>query len=282
MEVTFDARNVMLGQEIQEDWEPSIQEQWRSNQAAVRMDLLAEHGTVGGETKIENYRAMGPAPWSVVFEHNRLLAQVRSAFAHGDFYPALVSACALGERIFTQLILVLRDDYAKHKSTTKRVRHGGPFTDWGSALEVLHGWGVLSEALLKTYRELETQRHASIHFDPSVTAGERAPALKALRLAQEIVEGVFSPFGGPPRFIAGISGGSFISLAAEQTPIVRRVFLPRSALLSPAHRMYPSGTPQGSEWMIVDHADYDPTPLTDEEFATALPGGVVSMHPELQ
>jgi hypothetical protein len=65
----------------------------------IRMELLAEHGTVDGESKIDNYRAMGPAPMSVVHQHNQVLEQVRSAFAHGDFYPAsLLSRAVLPSR----------------------------------------------------------------------------------------------------------------------------------------------------------------------------------------
>jgi hypothetical protein len=111
------------------------------NQSAIRMELLAEHGTVDGESKIDNYRAMGPAPLSVVHQHNEVLQQVRSAFAHGDLYPALVSACALGECILNHLLLELRQDYQNHRSTTRRVRGAGTFRDWGSAIKVLHGWG---------------------------------------------------------------------------------------------------------------------------------------------
>jgi hypothetical protein len=211
IEQTFDTRNSILNQEIGEDWEPQVQEQWRSSQSNIRMGLLAVYGTVDGEAKIDNYRAMGDAPWSIVFEHNGLLAQTRASFAHGDFYPALVSACALGERILNQLILVLRDDYINHPATTRRVRRQDVFADWGSAIEVLHGWGVLTDALVDRYRDLESRRHASVHYDPHVNAGEREPALQALKLIQEIIEGLFAPHGGPPTYIANTPGESFFS-----------------------------------------------------------------------
>jgi len=70
-------------------------------------------------------------------------------------------------------------------------------------------------------------------------------------------------------------------LAVEQEPLIKRVFLPRSALLSPAHRFYIRQTANGDERDIIDDANYDPTPLTDEEFAAALPAGVASMHADL-
>ncbi|NHC16341.1 hypothetical protein [Motilibacter deserti] len=243
IEVSFDTRNALLDQEIGEDWESALQEQWRSNQANVRMGLLAEHGTIDGETKIENYRAMGPAPWSIAIEHNRLMRQIRSAFTQGDFYPALVGACALGERVFNQLILALREDYAAHPATTKRVRRQDTFTNWEAAIDVLEGWGVLDGDLAGTYMTLKDLRHASVHYDLNVDSGDREPALQAVLQVQRLIEGVFTPHGGPPRFIPEVSGASFFAREAEAIPLVKRIFLPRCALLSPAHRIYPS---QGS------------------------------------
>jgi hypothetical protein len=120
--VDFDTRNVVLGIEIQDNWDPEIKGMWEENKAPVRANLIAEFGSTDAETKLNNYQAMGAAPWSVVFEHSALLRQVRSSFAHGDFYPALVGACALGERLLHQLVLALREDFVNHRATTRRVR----------------------------------------------------------------------------------------------------------------------------------------------------------------
>lgn len=279
--MTFDSRNAMLSQEISPDWEPEIQEQWRRNQAGTRMGLLAELGTVLGEEKLDNYLQMGSSPWSVIFRHNELLAQVRSACAHGDFYPALVGACALGERLLNELLLVLRQDYINHPATTRRVRSGRPLTDWTSGIQVLQGWGVLDDGTAERLGTLAELRHRSVHFNDSLDAGARQPALDALHLVQAVIESVFTPHGVPPLFIADIAGASFLALASEQLPLVKRVYLPNSALLSPAHRMFPKTTESGVEWTVFDDADYDPTPLSDEEFAAAIPAGVASMHTDL-
>lgn len=279
--LTFDARNTTLEHEIGDDWDPDIQKQWRSNQASIRMGLLGELGTVGGESKIENYVLMGSAPWSIIFRHNQMLAQIRGAFAHGDFYPALLGACGLGERLLNELLNVLRSDYLNHPATTRRIRNGDVITHWGTAVDVLRRWGVLPDELAAHFRDLEAQRHRSVHFDEALAVAEREPALQAVHLIQRIIAGLFTPHGGPPTFIRDTLGASFFSLEAEEVPLVKRVFLPHSALLSPAHRMYPNMTPSGYEWIIVDNADYDPTPLTDEQFAAALPAGIASMHEDL-
>src|SRR4051812_23551294 len=86
VEFTFDTRSLMVATEIEEHWDPAVQEQWRNNQAGVRAELLADLGNNDGDAKIANVVAMGSAPWSVIAAHNHLLAQIRSAFAHGDFY----------------------------------------------------------------------------------------------------------------------------------------------------------------------------------------------------
>jgi len=264
--VTFDTRNVVLDLEIQEEWAEDIKTMWQSNKALVQENLLAELGATDGGRKLANYEAMGPAPWSVVFEHSVLLRQVRSSFAHGDFYPALVGAAALGERLLHQLVLALSQDYVNHPATTRRVRSGRLGTEWGSLIDVLHGWGVLDDKVAQTYRHLEGLRHAAVHLDPTLNAAGQEPALASLSALQQIVESVLEPHGGPPRYIADTPGASYLSLAAEHEPFIKRVFLPHCALVSPAHRLeWSHSTPE--EWTVYDDGDYPCHALSDEEFA---------------
>lgn len=234
------------------------------------MGLLAEHGTIDGEQKIANYRAIGATPFSVVFTHNVFLRQIRSSFAHGDFYPALVSACALGERILIELILALRDDYlAQGAKVFGRFKKPVPkSSDWNSAIEQLHRWGVLSDELRDVYSDLERQRHASVHFDSKVPAGEREPALCALLDVQRIVVGLFAA-DDPQWFIGDAPGGIFLRRAAEEVPLIKRIYLPCAALVSPSHSLDAPSSAEAT-WRVFDDAGYDSTPLTDEQFAEAL------------
>lgn len=209
----YDTRNVMLDVQIREEWEPDIKAMWQANQAEVLRGLLAELGPVDGDHKLDNYRAMGPAPWSVVFEHSVLLRQVRTSFAHGEFYPALVGACALGERLLHELVLALRADYLNYHATIKRVRRDRLGTDWGALIGVLHGWAVFDDEVAGTYRQLEAHRHAAVHFDPDLDVAAREPPREALLALQRIVERVLEPHGGPPRYIADTPGASYLSVA---------------------------------------------------------------------
>jgi hypothetical protein len=212
---------------------------------------------------------MGPAPWSVVFGHTVLLRQIRSAFAHGDYFPALVGACALGERILHQLVHALRVDYVNDRATTKRVRSGKLGNEWGSLIAVLHGWGVVSDRTAEVFLKLEQYRHQSVHFDADLEASARDPALTALLALQEIVGQVFESHGGPPRYVADATGAFYIALEAEREPIIRRVFIPNCVLVSPAHNVEQDpSSPTG--WTVYDDPNYACDPLTDAEFAARV------------
>lgn len=268
IQLDYDTRNLVLEVEIRSDFAPEIKAMWEHNQAQVRAELELELGAWDGAQKFENYRAMGPSPWSVVFEHTRLLRQVRAAFAHGDFFPALVGACALAERLLQQLVLALRPDYLDHRSTPKQIRSGRLRPSWKPLIATLHAWGVLDEDTAATYGRLEARRHQAVHFDARLNADSREPALEALLDLQRIIAVVLEPHGGPPRYIPGTSGASFLSLRAEQEPLVRRIFIPNSVLVSPQYRLeYDRESAQG--WVAYDDADCDGE-LSDEEFAQRL------------
>jgi hypothetical protein len=92
--------------------------------------------------------------------------------------------------------------------------------------------------------------------------------IKPLAL-QQIVEHVFEPHGGPPRYIADTPGVSYLSLQAEEDPLIRRIFIPNCALVSPAHRMESDNAAPGG-WRVYDDPEYPCDPLTDEQFAQRL------------
>lgn len=100
--ISFDTRANLLSVVIDESWEPKAKELWARNQRLVREGLLHEFGVDDGDRKIEDFIAVGPAPWSVIASHNMILNQVRRAFVLGSYYPALVGAAGLGERILNE------------------------------------------------------------------------------------------------------------------------------------------------------------------------------------
>jgi hypothetical protein len=268
---TFDTRNHFLDSEDKEhEWEPDIRKQWQANRRQVTVGLVNEFGPVDFETKFTDYRALGVAPMSVAALHNVFMAQIRTAFVAGAYYPALVAAGALGERMLNQLVVLLRDDYEGHPATTDEIASWRSFTKWSQCTDALAGWGVLSDELVDQFTELGKLRHRAVHYNRVLdNTDARDAAAAAIRLIQDIIQELFPPLGAPPRFIDGTTGHTYLSLAAEKQPLIKHFYLPASVLVSPRFEMLPMRTEDGRPWFDVhDDADYHaryPT-LTDAEF----------------
>ena len=194
---SFDSRATVPDTTIEASWEESIQEQGRTSQAGVVGGLLEEYGRADGVRKVEDFRALGPAPWSSVAEHNTLLHQVRDAFTLGAYYPALVGAGALSERLLNQLVLTLRGDYDTHPRTSRRIRNRNTFNDWSHVIDVLHAWTVIDDATREHLVDLKEIRHASVHYTSAFAAGARDVALGAIGHVQAVVTSVFGTFHRP-------------------------------------------------------------------------------------
>jgi hypothetical protein len=264
--MTFDTRAMLLDLVTDgPDVEPETATLNRNNQSRLREELIHEFGAANYEQKVQNFVDLGPAPWSLAALHNTYLSEVRQAFSLGAYYPALVGACALGERILNHLVLTLREDYASHPAT-KHVAGKKALDDWEKCIRTLEEWGVATDDVKGDYRALEDARHAAVHYRTELDTGNaRAAALCAIRLLSGVVEKIFNPHGIAPHYFAGPIGRAYVRLEAESDPFIRRFILPACALVSPRYRFVPSG--RGFD--IYDDPDYgtDRPPLTDEEFA---------------
>src|SRR5688572_3834923 len=107
----FDTSPTLLSQKISLEWEDDVRAMWVRNKRNITDSLKLTHGKSNFGAKLRNFIDLGPAPFSIVSYYNLLLRQVRSAFVHCDYYPSLVGACALGERILNHLVLDLRENY---------------------------------------------------------------------------------------------------------------------------------------------------------------------------
>lgn len=83
---------------------------------------------------------------SLLTYHNGLHEQARRAFVTGAYYPALVAACALGERILNHLVLDMRDSF-KSSDHYKKVYRKDSLDDWPFAVVVLTDWKVLVDSV---------------------------------------------------------------------------------------------------------------------------------------
>lgn len=261
----FDTRALLLAQAIEDDWEPEIKEQRRQNQVSVREVLIHQFGTESYEEKIQNFTDLGAAPWSVVALHNVYLAQARAAFVGMDYYPALLGACGLGERILNQLVLTLRNDYADHDAT-KQVVDKQSFDNWKVCIKALQGWGVFTDEIARDFTTLMKRRHGAVHYRSDLDSGDaREAALEAVLLLGKLIEAVFAPIGQRPYYFSGPIGRSYVHLDSESEPFVKRFILPACVLVSPIFRFVPAA----GGFDVYDDPDYGfgEPPLTDEQFA---------------
>jgi hypothetical protein len=262
----IDSRASLLSIEIKETWAPDVKEMHRRNQEAIGQELMREFGEENALTKLDNFMALGNAPFSVVSFHNKFLRQVRTAFVMGAYYPALTGACALGERVLNHLLLGLRESY-KHTPQYKRVFRKDSFDDWPFVIDILDAWGVLIPEASNAYRKLAKLRNQSIHFKPDLDHNDRELALEAIQTLSRVIDAQFTAFGVRPWFIPGTPGVSFIKKEAERVPIVKLVYLPNCAPVGPLHTLEPRIDSGVTHWIVHDDYAYEAREITDDEFA---------------
>jgi len=192
----FDTRASILGMRIEDHWEPHVKEMHERSKASARDAMIQEFGEVAIEAKVENFLAIDTKPFSVLAHHNALFHQVRQAFVIGSYYPALVGACALGERILNHLVIDLRESF-RTSPEYRRVYRKDSFSDWDLPLEVLDAWQVLLPTAAAEFRALKSLRHRSIHFNTSTYATLREDALAAILHMRTIIEEQFGSHAFP-------------------------------------------------------------------------------------
>ena len=256
--VDFDTSALLL-EPVTPSWDTGIREQHEANQCSVIARLVAKFGEANLETKIQNARDLGVKPFSVVAFHNRFLEEARCAFISGCYYPALTAACCLGERILNQLLLQLRDEFASHPDTNKKVLKE-TCDNWGVAYSTLHRWQVLTSPAKKKFEELHRQRSDAVHFRLETDTKAREQALLALKTLQEIVEAQFSAVKVLP-WTFQFHGETYIKKECEEEPFVRSIYLPNCGYVTPQHRVtsiFP--------WTFEDQVAARNDPMTDDQF----------------
>jgi hypothetical protein len=237
---------------------------WEATKAQILDELVAAFGSEHAERKQRDFMALGPSPLSVVAYHNEVFAQCRRAFIDGAYYPTLLGACGLGERILNHLVLDLRESFAGHIAT-RRIARKESFQNWARALEVLGAWDVMRPETAVRYRRLEAARNAAVHYEAVTDNTWRERALRAMTLLHQIIERQFGISHEMPWLFAA-DGAVFVRRSWEETPFVTRFYLPNCALVSSQHDL----AWQQDHFVPVDQiVDCPDVEWSDEEFAGA-------------
>lgn len=257
----FDSAPLSLA-EPEDHWEDGVKQNHRENRAQEIKRLEQRYGSAHIEAVIRNVSDLGPKSMSLLAYHNQFHEQARRSFVAGLYYPALVAACALGERILNHLVLDLRDSF-KSSEHHRKVYRKDSFDNWTFAVRVLTDWKVLVDGVGPEFLLLGELRNRSIHFDPDTYHSLREDALAALQRLNAIIAKQFGYFGLQPWFIQNTPGAQFVKRAYETTPFVRAYVIPRSGFIGP---LYGMDLGQGG-WHHLDYADYGDGELSDDEFA---------------
>lgn len=258
----FDTRANVLKEKIEDHWEEKVKKQWLENKQKILEGLKFQYGESDFDSKAENFKALGPKPFSIISYHNSFFAQVRSAFVMGSYYPSLAGACALGERILNHLLLSLRDFY-KSKPEYKKVYRNDSFDNWAKVIDILESWGILDEEVANNFRNLEELRNRSLHFNLETYANTREDALSAIITLSKIIDKQFGTFGTHRWFLEGTKGVCFIKKEFEKDPFVKTFYLPQCAYVGPYHQV---GGFNRKGFEIFDFDSYDGGEISDEEF----------------
>lgn len=260
----FDTRSTTLKQEIGEHWDDGNKKLWRDNQAKVREGLKAEFGELGLETKIDNFVEIDSKPFSTLSYHNKFFHQVRQAYVIGAYYPALVGACALGERILNHLIIDLREFFTATPEYP-RIHRKKSFDNWDTPIDALEAWNVLLPDVATEFRALKELRHRSIHFNVETYATLKGDALAAILHMRSIIDLQFGSHGLQPWFIKGTKGHQFIAKDWETNPFIQTYFLRNCPFVGPLFSIEHND----GRWEFIDDPNYGEGRLTDEAFARA-------------
>ena len=258
----FDSRPSLLRLEIQGFWDEKVKDLHKKNKEISLDSLVYQYGETDKKKKIDNFKELGDKPASIIAYHNQFLHQIRDAFVIGAYYPALVGACTLGERILNHLISALKDDY-KGNAFYKKIYSKASIDDWLLAIKILESWDVLLPSTAKVFSELMDIRHKAVHFDPIVDLNDRVLALDAIEKIQDIIGQQFSAFGRQPWFITDVPGEIYIKKEYESNPFIKKIYIPNCLLVGPNHTT--TADEQG-RFIIVDNSSYPDKAISDEEF----------------
>lgn len=226
----FDGRYAVL-QFIERD---DLNEHMKGHLDQVTEHLSAQYGPMDFDQKLENFRAIGPAPISIIAYHNRFYSAIRGSFVIGAYYPALTGACALGERILNHLWKEFSTDHPVDSGYRKFIGKLGMQT-WLPQINHLHRWGILVDEAAKALKELYRERQEAIHVRFEVETEDKARALKAIGLIRDVVNAQFCGFGKNPWFITEIAGEIYLKKEWEAHPFIQRVYVPQTTYLGPKH-----------------------------------------------
>lgn len=216
-----------------------------------------KHGLRDLQNKYSRWLGLEPPQLCVPIEWHELLIECESAYIHGDYYPALTSACCLGERILNLFVLKLRDHF-KNSQKYKEVAQKESFQNWQKMIDVLSEWGVLKDEIPCKFKTLLDLRNPAVHFGD--LEDRRENAYQAVQAIYNITEKLFGHTSG--HFFL-CRGEYYVKETLLDSPLIIEFIIPHCHLVGYKHRVENIN----GQLTMIDDKPYDERDLNDENFA---------------
>jgi len=224
--------------------------------------ISQKYGAAHFEEKFDRWLAIPKPVISIVTEHTYLLEDIENAYVLGSYYASLTGACCLGERIFNQIILNVRDSY-KSTDWYKKIYRSNSFDSWDVGVQILRDWKIIESKTENDYRELAKLRNESVHFqgkDQDLVLMTK----KAITLINSIVSDLFE-LKRENKFLLffEVPGEIYLKKEAEDIPFVKAFYISHASLVGFKHSVKLA---EGPRFGIVDPGPYKGADVTDSEF----------------
>jgi hypothetical protein len=222
----------------------------------MRESLIQEWGTNGGNEKIDRFIDLDIGLLGLPDEYYKLLIQIISAYCCGQYYPAMTSACALGERILNRLILKTRNHFNGH-ALYKKVWKKESFDNWDVPLEVLKEWDVISNDVAQIFQKLKILRNDSIHYSEGYDFAVNCR--NAVILIGDIVTALFNYTNRKDLFwVFDVPGEIWLKTSVQDNPFVKEFVLNHCIHATAYDEPFANPPRKGKNVPLK--------PITDEEF----------------
>ncbi len=229
-------------------------------------EFITQHyGGANITDKFDRWYSLNPPDLCVPVEYHELMREVEASYIRGDFYPALTSACCLGERILNHLTIGLRE-YHRDSPRYKEISRKVSIQDWERAISILRDWDVVNDQQAIDFTDLLSLRNPAVHFGD--IRERSAKAHKALNLIYSVTK---SLFGHRIPIFFWAPGEIYVCYAKENDPFTKEFIIPHCVRVGYNHEVR---SVEAGSIEIHDPGSYPEGHITDEEFSKRRTGAL--------
>ena len=165
-------------------------------------------------------------------EYYKMLKAIVESYSCGYFYPAMIGAGALGERVLNRLIIKTRT-YYKSSPHYKTIYKKDSFDNWDKIILILCDWNIISKEMGNMFSKLQTYRHRSVHYNENYNF--EINAQDAIKILIKIIKKLFDISERADIFwVCNSPGEVLVKSTVLNDPFVIEFILPNCKLVLPS------------------------------------------------